>query len=430
MAPSESQAAAQDGVQARLDRGVLWNLASLLILGVSGFVMLGLIERLYGSDTLGRFQIVWGLYVVLSQVGVGGLDRSVLRSVSQVRGDPRQVAAQAYGALLPGLVLAAAVALCLVLFRALYADWQQSPAIAEACLYAAPGLFCFSLNKILLGVVNGLERMRAFAIYQSLRYLTMPLGVLLCWQLELPGQQVTLLFSLSEGLLLLVLGVEFLATVGLPRALPWRLSPGHLRFGARGVLAGVILELNTRLDVVMLGFFLASDGPVGIYSLAVAVAEGVFQVLTVLQNNYNPLLAQGLIGDRSQLTPLIQRGRRQGFLLLSALGLVAALGYPLGADLLMGDPSYRQGWLPFALLMGATAGAAAWLPFGQILLMGNRPGLHSLYMLSVLLVNGLVNWLLIPPLGLVGAALGTGASLLWSAQALRWLARRSLGVRL
>lgn len=430
MATNDAPRPVPAGQRERLNQGVAWNLGSLVILGAAGFVMLGLIERLYGTETLGRFQLVWGLYVVLAQIGGGGLDRSVLRSVSQVRGDPRRVREEAYGALLPGALLAGLVALCLWAFGPLYADWQRSPELAEACRYAAPGLFCFSLNKILLGVVNGLQRMRAFALYQALRYLAMPLGVLLCWALKLPGGQVTLLFSVAEGLLLLVLTGELLGTVGWPSAGPWRRSGSHLRFGARGILAGVILELNTRLDVVMLGVFLASDGPVGIYSLAVALAEGVFQVLTVLQNNYNPLLAQGLIGDRASLAPLIAKGKRQGFLLLSGLGLVAALGYPLGAELLMGDPSYRQGWLPFALLMAATAGAAAWLPFGQILLMGNRPGLHSLYMASVLCVNALANLLLIPPLGLMGAALGTGASLLWSALALRLASKRVLGVSL
>jgi hypothetical protein len=37
---------------------------------------------------------------------------------------------------------------------------------------------------------------------------------------------------------------------------------------------------------------------------------------------------------------------------------------------------------------------------------------------------------LIPRFGLAGAALGTALSLAWSGQALRWLARRSLGVPL
>ena len=420
----------QDSQARRLDVGVFWNLGSLAILGLSGFLMLALIERCYDAETLGRFQLIWGVYVVLSQLGVGGLDRSVLRAVSQARGSPERIRRLAWGALAPGLLLSAGVALTLVSLRGTFAAWQGSPELVEMALYAAPGLFCFSVNKILLGVVNGLERMRAFAVYQSLRYLAMPAGVWLCSAAGLPGSRVTLLFALAEGLLLAILVFEFLATVGGPRRGALAESSAHLRFGVRGLLAGVILELNTRLDVIMLGRFLPEDASIGIYSLAVAVAEGVFQVLTVLQNNYNPLLAQALIGDRAGLSALIQRGRRQGFLLLAGLGAMAALGYPLGADLLMGDPAYRGGWLPFGLMIAGTVSAAAWLPFGQILLMGNRPGLHSAYMLSILAVNGVGNALLIPRFGLAGAALGTALSLAWSGQALRWLARRSLGVPL
>jgi O-antigen/teichoic acid export membrane protein len=395
----------QDSQARRLDVGVFWNLGSLAILGLSGFLMLALIERCYDAETLGRFQLIWGVYVVLSQLGVGGLDRSVLRAVSQARGSPERIRRLAWGALAPGLLLSAGVALTLVSLRGTFAAWQGSPELVEMALYAAPGLFCFSVNKILLGVVNGLERMRAFAVYQSLRYLAMPAGVWLCSAAGLPGSRVTLLFALAEGLLLAILVFEFLATVGGPRRGALAESSAHLRFGVRGLLAGVILELNTRLDVIMLGRFLPEDASIGIYSLA-------------------------LIGDRAGLSALIQRGRRQGFLLLAGLGAMAALGYPLGADLLMGDPAYRGGWLPFGLMIAGTVSAAAWLPFGQILLMGNRPGLHSAYMLSILAVNGVGNALLIPRFGLAGAALGTALSLAWSGQALRWLARRSLGVPL
>ena len=48
----------------------------------------------------------------------------------------------------------------------------------RACCGPRPGLFCFAINKVLLGVVNGLRRMRAFAIYTSLRYVLIAIGLL------------------------------------------------------------------------------------------------------------------------------------------------------------------------------------------------------------------------------------------------------------
>ena len=53
-------------------------------------------------------------------------------------------------------------------------------------------------------------------------------------------------------------------------------------YGAKSALAGVMLELNAKVDIWMIGVFL-SDKLVGIYTFAAMVAEGVYQLLVVLQ---------------------------------------------------------------------------------------------------------------------------------------------------
>ncbi len=414
-----------------LKRGLAWNASSLVILGLSGFAMLAAIERLFGGEVLGRFQLVWGAYVILSQLGVGGLDRSVLRAVAEARGNRSRVAALAWGALLPAVCLALLVGALFALAAQPFAAAMGSPDVATGVLVAAPGLVFFSVNKVLLGVVNGLGRMRAFACYQALRYLLMPASVVAMHGLGWEGAWVPALFSLTEGALLLVLAGEFSATVGRPEPGVQREMGPHLRFGLRSVLAGVILELNTRLDVLMLGYFLTSDGPVGIYSLAVAVAEGVFQLVVVMQNNYNPILARHLAARRhAELASVVAVGKRRAWTALLAVGVVSVALFPLGAELLMGGPGYRDAWLPYAILMGSICLAAGWLPFGQILLMGNRPGWHTLLMTGVLGMNFLGNALLIPHLGLAGAAVGTGLAFLVSAALTVLLSRKALGFKL
>jgi stage V sporulation protein B len=408
-------------------RGVHWNVASLTILGLSGFAMLGAIERLFDTESLGRFQLVWGVYVILSQLAVGGLDRSVLHSVAAARHDRERLSATVWSALVPGAVLSFLAAVAMVLLREPLAALLRSPALVTGLTVAAPGLFCFGVNKVLLGVVNGLQRMRAFAVYQSLRYALMPAGVVVVHAAGLSGDQVPLLFLVAEGTLLLALLVELARTVGAPTR-AWTARVGtHLRYGIKSVLAGVILELNTRLDVLMLGVFLASDGPVGIYSLAVMVAEGIFQLVVVLQNNYNPVLARHLAtGERDALAAVVRRGKLSAWAAFALVGAVAIALFPFGARVLMGTDAYQEAWLPFAILMGAIVLVAGWLPFGQILLMGNRPGWHSGMMVLVLVVNAAANAALIPLFGLPGAALGTGLSFVASVTLTRWFSRRVL----
>ncbi|HVS19551.1 MAG TPA: oligosaccharide flippase family protein [Planctomycetota bacterium] len=411
-------------------QGVAWNLASTVVLALGGFALLALLGRRYGQVGLGLFFQVWAPYVILGQVAVGGLDRSVLRALAERELDRRERAPIVWGALLPALVGSAVGALAFHALAEPIAAWNRSPDVAEGVRAASLGLFCFGLNKVLLGVVNGLRRMRAFALYQSLRYVLMPVGVLLVGWLGWPAARASFLFTFTEVLLLAVLLVELATQVALPRTRWLAHVRGHVRYGARSMAAGVLLELNSRVDVWMLGRWV-SDGAVGLYGTALQFAEGLFQILIALQNNYNPILAR-LWGERrvEELHALVRRDGRRALVFMLAISLVAAALFPVALRVLFPDQDFGESWAPFAILMAGIALASIRLPFSQFLLMVGRPGAHSLYMLAVVGVNVLANAALIPGLGIRGAALGTALSFLGSVVLLRLGARLAAGVRL
>jgi O-antigen/teichoic acid export membrane protein len=408
--------------------GVVWNLASTLVLALGGFAMLALIGRHWGDVGLGLFFQVWAPYVILGQVAVGGLDRSVLRALAEREHDLRSRSAVAWGALLPALLGSAAGAAAFHALAEPIAAWNRSAGVAEGVRAASLGLFCFGLNKVLLGVVNGLRRMRAFALYQSLRYVLMPVGVAVVAHLGWSAERVSFLFTFAEAILLAVLLVELATQVALPR-LDWLAHVvGHVRYGARSLAAGVLLELNSRVDVWMLGRYV-SDGAVGLYGTALQFAEGLFQLVIALQNNYNPVLARLWTQRRvEELRALVRRdGRRAlgGMLLISA---VAVGLFPVALAILFPDQDFGASWLPFGILMAGIALSSARLPFFQFLLMSGHPAWHSLFMVSVVGVNVVANALLIPDLGIVGAALGTAISFLASVVLLRACSRLAVGV--
>jgi O-antigen/teichoic acid export membrane protein len=150
--------------------------------------------------------------------------------------------------------------------------------VAEGMLWAAPGLFCFAINKVLLGIVNGLRRMRAFAVYTSLRYTLIGVGLVLARSWELDADQLPVIWSFTEGTLLLVLLGELVTHVSLSLRRGWLVHVrAHLDYGIRGVLATLAFEINSKLDVWMLGIVM-TDAQVGIYSLASALNEGAMQL--------------------------------------------------------------------------------------------------------------------------------------------------------
>jgi O-antigen/teichoic acid export membrane protein len=237
--------------------------------------------------------------------------------------------------------------------------------------------------------------------------------------------------SFAEGVLFLVLAVEVSLSVPWWRARRWLgWARAHLAFGVKAVLSGMLLELNSRVDVLMLGLFLG-DAEVGVYSFAALFAEGFYQLVVVLQNNYNPLLARLIAGGQREALEAVTRQRRAAtYVLMGLAGLCLVLLFPHAVELLTGRPEYLAGRGAFIILVLGIVAGAGYLPFQGALSMAGLPGWHTLFMLLVVLSNVAGNWLLIPWLGLEGAALATALAFLFSVLLLWWMVRRLVGFRL
>lgn len=417
--------------EAKLRRDVLWNLLPVALLGVVGLGLNFVIAGWWGSTALGVFNLVTMAVFSLAVIGAGGLQFAVLRAVAEAPEQRSRVAAAVVGALVPNLGFAVVATLASWLLRHPLASLLDSAEFAEGLAWATPGVFAFSVNKVLLGVVNGLGRMRAFALYTSLRYLLIAASLGVAHGIDLPGARLAVVWTITEGILLAVLVVELWCTVALRQGRGWvAQARAHLDFGLRGLTATLAQEINSKLDVWMLGVALP-ESQVGVYALASTLYEGALQIPMVLQNNVNPILARHLAtGDRAGAEALVRRIRRWFVPATAAVAVLAALAYPYIIPILVGDPVFAEGALPFAILMAGTALAAPNLPFAGLLLMASRPGLHTWYMLAALAMAFAANFALIPPLGAIGVAVGTALALVGATVLLSVLARLRLGLRI
>jgi O-antigen/teichoic acid export membrane protein len=177
----------------------------------------------------------------------------------------------------------------------------------------------------------------------------------------------------------------------------------------------------------MIGVFL-TDEHVGLYTLAAMVAEGLFQCLVVVRNQMNPVIAKLLAGSHPvAIVALAQQAWRYLYPLMG-------LAYLMGLGGLFVVVSY---WLPlshpgstlgaYAILAAGVWAVSGFVPFDGVLVQSGRPGHHTFVALLVVVSNAFLNLLLIPNLGLVGAALATGLSLVMSIVYLNVFMRWQLG---
>ncbi|HEY1546997.1 MAG TPA: polysaccharide biosynthesis C-terminal domain-containing protein [Kofleriaceae bacterium] len=416
----------------RLRRDIAWNLVPVVCLAVVGLGLNFMIAGWWGAAALGVFNLVTIAYFVMAVIGAWGMQYSVLRAIAEHPDDREHVAAVVVGAIVPTVAIAAAAAIAFAMLRDPIGRLLGSDDVATGMTWAAPGLFCFAINKVLFGIVNGLRRMRAFAIYTTARYVLIAAGIYAAHANHVDSAHLAATWSFVEGVLVLVLAVELAATVSISRARGWRRwTRIHLAYGTRSLPASIAYEINTKLDVWMLGAAGVAKATVGIYSLAAAINEGATQLSVIVQNNINPLLASELGGGRIEATRKLVRNTRRWFVpAFIAACAIGALVFPVLIPRLVGDPAFAAAARPFAVMMIGLALASPYLPFGQLLLMANRPGWHTALMTLVVGANFAVNLVAIPSLGTIGAALATASAVVTGAIALRVLARRVVRVAL
>lgn len=401
-------ATASSSQQGRLARGITWNLASLGVIGASGVIMNFLIARLYGPSALGVFSQVLSIYLVASQLASCGFHFSVLKHVSEYQHDLAEVGSILRSAFRLSLGSGLIGSLVLYLAAGGIGRLYQSAEVGAGLYLVVPGLLCFVLNKILMLGLNGLRRMRLYAVMQALRVVLFLVGIGSLAVIGAEGWFLPLILTFAEVVLLVLLIGYFVRT--LPAASPGGLRPWlsrHARFGLRGYLSGLLADINPRIDVLVLGIF-AADRTVGIYALASMIAEGISQIPIVVQTNLNPLLAKiAARRDFRELRDLLRRNKRLLMPSMLLVSLAALALYPLAVKVFVGDPSFLASWGVFAILLTGIVLASGYSPFSMYLNQAGRPGVYSLYLLSTVAINTAMNFALVPVIGMYGAALGT-----------------------
>jgi len=412
----------------KMGRDVIWNVGSVAVLSVVGLLFNILIGRFYGASMLGVFNQVYAVYIILSQLSAGGLHYSVLKHASHEE-NQREWSALVTTAALATLLLGAIVAAIAYAIRSPLGSVLGSADVGISMTYVVMALPFFALNKVLLALLNARRHMRAYALYQALRFILMLASLVALIGLHKPGTMTPLLLTAGEIALSLTLIPYVLRMVRpAPLSMWWRWLAIHLRFGSRALLSGVFTEVNTRIDVLMLGLF-ASDSVVGVYSVAAFITEGLFQLPVILRTNLNPVLAKHYhTGQTDELLSLIARGVRTFYWILGIAFAAAMIAYPIVAILFMGGGEFIASWPAFCILSTGIIASAGYLPYMMLLVQTGHPGAHTLLILATVFTNATLNAILIPFFGLLGAALATGVTFFMSVIYLRHAVRRLTGL--
>jgi len=418
---------ATPNMKSRFSQGVIWNFLSLIILGISGILANILIAKYYGAEILGVFNQVFAFYILASQIAVWGIHFSVLKHVPQFAKNKKQCNSIISSSLVLTIVLSILVAIIIWFLKGAIGSFLDSPGVARAIPYIIPAIVFFALNKLLLHVLNGFRHMKNYAFSTALRYILLLVFSVIAILLNFPGHSLPIIFTFSEFLVFcwLIVNVRNLYSFTLKDFRKW--TRIHFVFGTKIVLSGALFEVNTRVDILMLGIF-TSDKTVGVYSLASIIAEGVSMIYMAVKANVNPILTKLYFQKKiKRLREIIKKGVSLFYLFMLVVVLIAIALYPVFLNIFIKDPSFIQSWYVFMILMTGILLSSGYLPFNQILAQTGFPGYYTLMISSVIVVNIILNLALIPLLGIYGAAIATASSFIFSILVLKIMVKKLLG---
>lgn len=408
----------------------MWSYGSLAVIAVSGLFINLIIASQMGSEALGVFNQVYAIYVIAAQVAVMAVHDSAQKHTAEHVDDPDTCATLSAAAIIHSAITGTLIALAIYVASGFIGDVLDSRATALGLALAAPGLALFSVNKVLLGVLNGHRKMRFYAVGQGIRAFGIFVICLIVALYDHPAYLLGLSFTITEAMLL-----PYLLIVAAPRRIDWRFQGElkrwarlHFSFGSRAFVNGLLAEAYIRVDIIMLGMFL-SDAQVGVYSFAAMFIEGLFQISVVVRTISNPVLVKLLSPlDKVGLSRFARRVSGLSLLMTAAVAGVLAIVFPY-LSLFFDESLIASGYRVLVILAAGMTVFSIFVPLDHVVLQSGRPGVQSAMMTGSILINVGMNLALIPAYGLIGAAAATAIAFVASGIILNAVAWRCLGLK-
>ncbi|WP_375327465.1 polysaccharide biosynthesis C-terminal domain-containing protein [Candidatus Tisiphia endosymbiont of Nemotelus uliginosus] len=398
---------------------IITNLLGFLISGISGVAINILIIRLYNSEVLGLFHQIIAIFFILSQITTFGVHLSVLSNIPT--SDCKEIIfISAFFTVL--LVSITSSLLLLVIIKYIFITFGFED-LSKALYFIIPSLVFFSLNKVMINTLNAQSRLNLFAVANSIRLTLMIIGILLHYYFKWPVSEISSVLIFSESVIFLFLITThlnyFVVKTSYLEIYHW--SKAHISFGKYALFSGLIIELNTKIDIIILSIFV-DQRSIGIYSFAATLGEGFYLLISIFKNlNSSNASNQLLDTSDKKLSQNREDDMKNILIFIYSIGFISILAYQLFAWLATGDKLIVvKGFWVYVVYATTLILSAKYLLIDNILILANKPHLDNKVRLWSLLSNLLLSIVLVPLYGIYGAVLALAFSVLVNALLLKY----------
>ena len=407
-----------------------YTFASLAISALVQFVLRIFLAHYMGDSDLGLYTLTWTIYSFAMIFAAFGIGQGITKYVAESREDTPRTSELLTSGLIASFAIGCLMALVLYASASVIADrFFHMPELAAMLRIVSIVVPFIAVEKATLGFLNGLRRMRLFAIINiSQNVLIVVLTLVLAlrgyglkgatWGLVLPTVVVSLysVFNLRDSVARTRLS-----------SLVTALKP-LLIFGVFVVAANAVAMIETQVDAVMIGHYMTA-ADVGVYAAAVTLSQAILLPSRAVQVITGPTMATFWgKGDKAGIEKEANDVLKYTAVFIIPMAFVAIM---LGPDLLrvLFGKSFMSATDSLSILLIGTGFSATWAGLASTL--SSTAFVRVAFILSSvsMMVNLLLNALLVPHFGINGAATATSIASFLGGLLQLYCIQRLVGIR-
>lgn len=390
-------------------RGTIYITLAKIWFMVSGYGIHFLLPRLMSKEEFGLYNVAVGVVSIINAVIITGTYQTVSKYISQ---EPEKADAVKSKALKLQTVVGGGASLGFFLLAPVIASYLNDPRLTSYLRLASLITLAYSFYAVFTGYFNGQKKFFAQAGL-DVTYSTLKLGfiVLLVW-LGLGVEGGIGGFALAAAT---VLALSALLAGRGRRGGEVRASD-LLKFQGLLLMFTLVLNLLQKVDLILIKALSSLDATqasenAANYSAAVNVANITYQIIISITFVIFPLVSEATFAnDRERTRSYIANTVRYA-LIIMALAATLFSANSTNVLLLIYPQEYTPGAAPLTVL------AFGMLLFGLLYVLttiisaSGNPKMSLMVGLLTLSASALLNYFLIPPYGLRGAATATTISM-------------------
>jgi len=391
---------------------ISWILIGSVVNLSIGFLLSIFLARWLGVADLGLYRMVITIQGIAGLFTAFGIPGALTKYVAEYKNDINKLSQIITSGITSQLIFGMATSILLCALSGILASIFSMPQLAHLLRILAIAFPFTSLFQSLIGSLNGLREMRTYAYLVISQTALMILFIAILTSLGLGVQGVVFGIVLSMiggciGGLYISRRLLSLNFRGYTQNAKRLISFGSLMFGANALSV-----IATYTDVILIGYFLMAKD-IGYYSIAIILSNLLLSLPQAIQMITYPATAEYWSQNNSAaLQRVIDKSMKYSACILLPVGLGIGFFAKEIVTLLYGQ-DFIPAALPLCVLLIARVirGSTA-VPIGGSFSGIGRPDLALKIDAISVGTNVVLNALLIPRFGIMGAAIATTTSLL------------------